>query len=153
MRDIDDLAVKIHATAREHGFWDKERNFGEMLMLVASELAEALEEDRNGKPSIYWKCKSCGYEDLYTNHVKHYIRNVGTMRRVLDRLGFSMPMILCDETRLKPEGALVEIADAIIRLMDTGQAEVSKTQYTLGEVIEHKMDYNDSRKHMHGKAY
>lgn len=129
MRDIDELAVVIHQTARDHGFWDKERNFGEMLMLVTSELAEALEEDRAGKPSVYWKCTGCGGETLEQTDVA------------------------CRNGLMKPEGALVEIADAIIRLCDIGHAEASMTKFTLGWVIEHKMEYNTQREHMHGKAY
>lgn len=35
-----------HRIARQKGFWGRRRNTGEMLMLVVSELAEALEADR-----------------------------------------------------------------------------------------------------------
>ena len=35
-----------HAIAKEKGFWDKERNVGEALMLIVSELAEAMEAHR-----------------------------------------------------------------------------------------------------------
>lgn len=35
-----------HRIAKEKGFWDKERNIPEMLMLVVSELGEALEAYR-----------------------------------------------------------------------------------------------------------
>lgn len=38
----------VHAVAREHGFWDRDRNFGEALMLVVSELGEAIEAKRHG---------------------------------------------------------------------------------------------------------
>jgi hypothetical protein len=139
--DIDEAAVKIHKTAREHGFWDKDRNFGEMLMLVTSELAEALEEDRAGKPSVYFCCTTCGYEEL--DRPTAY----GHSRR--DRIEY----VLCPNSNLKPEGALVEIIDAIIRLLDTGQHEASKTRHTIASVMRFKMDYNDTREHMHGKAY
>lgn len=37
-----------HQTAVEKGFWQEERNFGEMLMLIVSELGEALEAHRKG---------------------------------------------------------------------------------------------------------
>lgn len=157
MRDIDELAVKINQTARDHGFWDKERNFGEMLMLVTSELAEALEEDRNGKPSVYWKCPGCGWESLneVPDEIGHYIpMSIGSWQDVLRSFGLYRRDIPCGYTgKMKPEGALVEIADAIIRLCDTGQAEASKTRFTLGWVIEHKMEYNAQRERMHGKAY
>lgn len=45
----DGLGVLIrhaHGTSVEKGFWATERNVGEMLMLVTTELAEAMEEAR-----------------------------------------------------------------------------------------------------------
>lgn len=41
-----------HEAAREKGFWEKERNTGEMLMLVVSELGEAIEAHRRGRFGI-----------------------------------------------------------------------------------------------------
>ncbi len=32
-----------HSIAKEKGFWDKDRNMGEALMLIVTELAEAME--------------------------------------------------------------------------------------------------------------
>lgn len=45
-RTMSDYATLCHRIAREKGFWDHSRNTGELLMLVVSELAEALEADR-----------------------------------------------------------------------------------------------------------
>ncbi|MBI3601558.1 MAG: nucleotide pyrophosphohydrolase [Candidatus Omnitrophica bacterium] len=47
-----DLTIKqwcelCHRMAREKGFWDKERNMGEALMLIVTELAEAMEGYRH----------------------------------------------------------------------------------------------------------
>ncbi len=36
-----------HAIAKEKGFWDKDRNIGEALMLIVTELAEAMEGYRH----------------------------------------------------------------------------------------------------------
>jgi NTP pyrophosphatase (non-canonical NTP hydrolase) len=47
--DFNALKIEIHQTAKQKGWWDKERNAGEILMLVISELAEALEAKRKGK--------------------------------------------------------------------------------------------------------
>lgn len=44
------LQVAIHQTARSKGFWDKERNQGEILALIHSEVSEALEALRHGNP-------------------------------------------------------------------------------------------------------
>jgi hypothetical protein len=136
--DIDAAALRIHQTAKDHGFWDKERNLGEMLMLVTSELAECLEENRAGKPRVYWKCKDCGYETVDQP----------------DSMGHKPDtMAAWCAGDMKPEGELVEVADAIIRLLDTGHDMASKTRYTLSDVMAFKMIYNDDREHMHGKAY
>ena len=35
-----------HAVAKEKGFWDNKRNMGEALMLIVTELAEAMEAHR-----------------------------------------------------------------------------------------------------------
>lgn len=45
---IDILAEKMHATAQEKGWWDEERNDGECIALMHSELSEALEKLRKG---------------------------------------------------------------------------------------------------------
>ncbi len=77
--NVTDIAEQIHRTAREKGFWDTERNMGEMFMLTISELAEALEAHRNGDSTFY-----------------------------LEENG-------------KPEGTVVELADAVIRCLDALQ--------------------------------
>lgn len=42
---------KVHSTARDKGWWDgPERNKGEMIALMHSELSEALEALRHGNP-------------------------------------------------------------------------------------------------------
>ena len=45
---INELTYDAHETALEKGWWDEERSIAECLMLINSELCEALEEDRNG---------------------------------------------------------------------------------------------------------
>lgn len=44
-------AIEIHRTAKEKGWWDEDRNDGEILALIHSEVSEALEALRQGNPS------------------------------------------------------------------------------------------------------
>lgn len=46
---------EIHRNAREKGWWDEDRNDGEAIALMHSELSEALEALRKGNP-IDEKC-------------------------------------------------------------------------------------------------
>ncbi len=43
---INKLAEEIHQNAVSKGFFEKEKNIGEMLCLIHSEVSEALEADR-----------------------------------------------------------------------------------------------------------
>ncbi len=43
---LNQVSEICHRIAVEKGFWDKERNIGEALMLIVTELAEAMEAHR-----------------------------------------------------------------------------------------------------------
>lgn len=45
--NMQELCDFCHSIAKEKGFWDEERNIGEALMLVVTELAEAMEGYRH----------------------------------------------------------------------------------------------------------
>ncbi len=48
-RTVSGWIKECHGAACDKGFWDKKRNVGEMLMLIVSELGEAIEAHRGGK--------------------------------------------------------------------------------------------------------
>ena len=45
-KSLNELCAICHSIAVEKGFWDQERNIGEALMLIVTELAEAMEAHR-----------------------------------------------------------------------------------------------------------
>ena len=49
MLNIKDFQKQIHNNAKEHGWYEKEKNFGDLISLCHSELSEAYEEYRNGR--------------------------------------------------------------------------------------------------------
>lgn len=52
MGQINELVKAAHQTAVEHGWWEKEVDFGTLIALCHSELSEALEDYRKGmKPT------------------------------------------------------------------------------------------------------
>lgn len=97
VENIERMKAEIHENAVAHGWWEESRSFGEICALIHSELSEALEEYRDGKPDVY----------------------------IVGEHGIT-PITPGEWEGEKPEGVAVELADAVIRILDyMGEAGIA----------------------------
>ena len=122
---LNELAKEIHDNAVEHGWWDEERNFGEVIALCHSELSEALEERRAGRPMEYFFDTFVGDDEPFCN------------------------VNMEEADGAKTEGIAVELCDCIIRVLDY----LATTGVDIDAVMRRKMDYNKTRPYKHGKNF
>jgi NTP pyrophosphatase (non-canonical NTP hydrolase) len=118
---------EIHRNAVSKGFWDKDPNLGEKLMLVVTELAEALEVHR----------RKGGVIMLPSEGTKLSIE------RLPDETFSETFAIQIKDTF--PD----EMADALIRILDL----CGKLNIDIAWHVKYKMKYNATRARLHGKAY
>lgn len=142
-RGMSSMAERIHNISTSKGFKEPDLdNLPEKLMLSVSELAEAMEEHRSGKPLVYFEHDS-GCDSLHSQY------------QTLE--GDPAP---CSCVR-KPEGILVEIADSIIRNLHMmhsliekyGETEIYDLGLSVFDIVNLKVDYNEGRPAMHGRNY
>lgn len=108
----------------------------EILMLCVSELAEALEEYRSGRPVLYFPCNAGGVccEEDGSAHCGSRPYNPEN------------PDAPCSAQSKKPEGVAVELADCMIHILDyCGHAGID-----IEEAIRIKHEYNKTRPYRHG---
>ena len=124
---LNDLSIECHERSRSNGFWDKPSNVGEKLMLIVSELSEALEADRKSKHStnineIEW-------------HNDWHLKDESKDKEIF--------LKLIKDTHED------EIADVFIRLFDY----CGGMNIPIGDHIAAKISYNSTRPYKHGKNY
>ena len=119
---IKELSIIIHNTAINNGFWET-FNLPEKLMLIVSEVSEAMEADREGRRmgasilGVNGWTKDGDFKESFLTNVKDTLED--------------------------------ELADACIRIFDLAE----KMNIDLEEHIRAKMRYNAMREFKHGKKY
>ena len=136
------LADEIHANAAEKGFWEGDRNFGEQIALMHSELSEALEEHRARRPSEWFQIDGRAVRRPSRYDPPETVAGA-------DWVALDDPDVTWTGVPAKPEGAAVELADCLIRILDT----MAHLGVDIDGVVARKMDYNAAREHKHGRAY
>lgn len=130
MKSLNQLRDEIHANAKEKGFCDSKKEVGTMLMLIVSELAEALEADRTGDFCDFSKYEKCKKE-----------MDVGIRTsEEIEKYAFEKYIKNTFED---------ELADVIIRTLSIcGYLGIDIERNVLA-----KMKYNKTREKMHSKKY
>lgn len=105
MMELNKFVQDVHQNAVEHGWWEEERSFGEIVALCHSELSEALEEFRAKRPMVWFACTECDQEQPCNPKDEYDCQNFGEEA-------------MCKHRSKKPEGIAVELADCAIRIMD-----------------------------------
>ena len=130
---LNELAKEIHENAVAHGWWDEERSLPEILMLCVSELSEALEEYRAGRPMLWHACEEAEASHPCDPKDYHDCIKAGKTEE-------------CRYYGQKPEGIAVEMADCMIRILDW----CGREGIDIERVIAEKMAYNKTRPYRHG---
>ena len=104
--NYNNWSQKIHGLAKEKGWFDgKPRSEAEIMQLVVSEICEATEEVRNSRPAVY--VNNNGVCEIGELDFVSFIKLDGTEDPMNPK-----------KTYMKPEGEAVELADALIRMLD-----------------------------------
>jgi len=48
LSEIEEFCEEAHSVAREHGWWDKNRDHKEAILMIITELCEGVQKDRAG---------------------------------------------------------------------------------------------------------
>lgn len=141
--NLNEIVKAAHDNAVKHGFWEPAPELGTSIALIHSELSEALEEARTGKPLLYFRCtladdpgceRKCEFEPEDRKPDKCYCNE---LRKILQK------------EYLKPEGVASELADAVIRIADLcGHLGID-----LEAAVKAKMAFNETREYKHGKKF
>lgn len=130
---INELAQQIHKNNVSKGFYEDEKNIGEMIALIHSEASECLEADR--------KDRYCELDNENWTIDGHTLREDIQCEDDVEFLSvFKMSMKDTFED---------ELADVMIRCMDLAAFK----GIDLEAHIKAKMRYNSLREHKHGKKY
>lgn len=127
---INELSKQIHENNKQKGFYEDEKNIGEMLALIHSEVSEALEADRKNR-----------------YHPENFTDDVPKITTIN---GWERPADFYDDFETYTKDTFEdELADIMIRVMDLAAFK----GIDLEEHIKAKMRYNSMREYKHGKKY
>lgn len=133
---LNELSKQIHENAICHGFYDSDRNLGEMLCLIHSEVSEALEALRTDKQySNISKSEQWFIQGMADKNFGHSF--------------FDDNFFYKEFEHLVKNTFEDELADIIIRVLDLAAYK----KIDIESHVNAKIRYNSMRQHKHGKNF
>ena len=121
---MNTLSKEIHAANVKKGFYEEEKNIGEMLALIHSEVSEMLEAHREGRSASGFSSKAKLFK--------------------LDDEDFKTHFLIEIKDTIEDE-----LADTVIRCLDlAGYLDIDIEAH-----VKAKLRYNSLRPYKHGKKY
>lgn len=135
--NINEICKRQHELMKAKGFYDNPLEIGTLLMLIVSELGEALEADRTSRWSDLEAFESILDEDVSDQ------QKTEAFKMSVDQQKIEAFKIYVKDTFED------EIADVFLRLFDLcGYMGID-----IDKNIKYKMWYNSTRPYLHKKAY
>lgn len=173
---IDGWIAEAYDNAKEHGFHDKHQSGSLLLMLIITEISEAVEADRCNKHANFELFNSVSYEqsdDDYRYRFEKYIKNTfedeiaDVIIRLLDYMGWIGISfnVSCPSVKINADIDFYEIAfdwtqwigySSLIGSFDPSMllTEIfdycKQAQIPIHKYVGLKMKYNRLRPRMHG---
>lgn len=159
--NLKQYSKEVHETAVSKGWWDKDRNFGEIIANIHSEVDEAWKEyvHNHATDETYYTMDFSKVHDLPATDaaLTEMALRWSRFQEYLNSNGSDYSQKPPEPTRadvgalvaagiLEPHGVPTELADIMIRVMDM----FAHMGLDPDEVVQEKMEYNLTRAHRHG---
>lgn len=132
---LNKLSQQIHENAIIKGFYDSDRNLGEMLCLIHSEVSEALEALRTNQHASGLDETNIFIKGMADKNFGHTFKDDEFFKNYF-------------ESRVK-NSFEDELADIIIRVLDLAAYK----KIDIESHVKAKMRYNSLRQYKHGKNF
>ncbi len=107
----NEFAAEVHQLAVDHGWWDPKPSFADIVVMCHSELSEAVEEYRGGRPMVWHVCTRMAEQKGACSPGPHNAE-------ICEMAAYPDQKEECQFYHPKPEGVAVEMGDCILRILD-----------------------------------